>query len=58
MLYNIVLFSAVQQSESAVHLYIYHFLIFLSHLVHHIAYSSLCYTVGYQFSFNVKKMIL
>ena len=38
MLYNIVLVSAVWQSESAIHLihsYTYLFFIFLSHLVHH-----------------------
>ena len=41
-MYNVVLFSGVQQSDSGVHIHI----IFHFGLLQSIEYSSLCYTVG------------
>ena len=49
MIYNVVLVSGVQQSDSVICIYIYQFFFqILSHyrLLQDIEYSSLCYTVG------------
>ena len=47
LIYNIVLLSGVQQSDSVIHKYIHILLYFLlnSGLLQDIEYSSLCYTV-------------
>ena len=48
LIYNVVLVSGVQQSDSVIHTYIYILFPILFHygLLQDIEYSSLCYTVG------------
>ena len=44
--YNVVLISAVHQSDSVIHIYILFQILFPYRLVQNIEYSYLCYTVG------------
>ena len=46
LIYNVVLISTVQQSDSVIHIYIFFFIFFSIMVYHKIEYSSLCYTVG------------
>ena len=46
MIYNVVLISAVQQSDSVIHTYILFHILFHYGLSQDIEYSSLCYPVG------------
>ena len=46
LIYNVVLISAVQQSDSVIYIYIYIYILFHCGLLQDIEYSSLCYTVG------------
>ena len=46
LIYNVVLVSGVQQSDSDIHMYILFQILFHYRLLQGIEYSSLCYTVG------------
>ena len=46
LIYNVVLISAIQQSDSVIHIYIYTFFFILFSIMVYELYSSLCYTVG------------
>ena len=46
MIYNVVLISAIQQSESVIHIYTFFFIFFSVMVSQDTEYSSLCSTVG------------
>ena len=46
LIYNVVLVSAVQQSDSVIHIHKFFNILFHYGLPQNIEYSSLCYTVG------------
>ena len=46
LIYNVVLISAEQQSDSVTHVYTFLYILFHSGLSEDVEYSSLCYSVG------------